>query len=173
MRTVYYGHTPIAILVFMETWHEFLFTKVASTEGFLLMVGALLLVFLVRKNIRDAVALFASAAGLILATQLFKEAFQVPRPIESLIEVTGYAFPSGHAAGSAFLALVVAFLVRKQSKPVRYLVVALAVLIALLVGMSRVMYQVHTPFQVLAGFGIGLAFAGLFMWVSSKRRVLP
>lgn len=147
----------------------FVFTGIASTEGFLIATGVILAAYLAQRNARNAVALFLSASGMILATNFLKEALRVARPDGALIEVTGYAFPSGHAAGSAFLALVVAYLARRFQNPMRYVVLATAVFAALAIGASRIAYQVHTPLQVAAGFVVGAAFAFLFIRFASRE----
>jgi len=154
----------------MEFPYVFLFTKVASTEGFLVATGIILTAFLFQKDARRAVALFATAAGMILTVNVIKESLQVARPIEALIEVTGYAFPSGHAAGSAFLAFVVAYLAYPLRTPLRYLVLSACVLAALAIGASRIAFQVHTPVQVFAGYLIGALFAFIFTRFSTSTR---
>lgn len=154
----------------MESAFLFLFTKIASTEGFLVATLAIIMAFLFSKDARSAVALFASSAGVIIVVNLIKESLRIPRPDSALIEVTGYAFPSGHAAGAVFLALVVAFLSRKLKAPLRLTVVAACVLAALAIGASRITLQVHTLPQVLAGFTVGAAFALLFIWFVSRAR---
>lgn len=146
----------------------FFFTRVASTEGFLIATLAILMAFVWLKNARSAVALFASTAGLILTLNILKESFKVPRPENALIEATGYAFPSGHAACALFLALIVVFLSRNLSRPVRYLVGTVSLATALAIGASRIAYHVHTPFQVLAGFIVGALFAFLFIRFSTR-----
>lgn len=147
----------------MESAFLFVFTKIASTEGFLIATLAIIMAFLFTKNARNAVALFATSAGVILVVNLLKEVIAVPRPENALIEVTGYAFPSGHSAGAMFLALVVAFLSRKLSSPLRLAVVTACVLSALAIGASRISLQVHTFPQVMAGFAVGTIFALIFM----------
>lgn len=66
------------------------------------------------------------------------------------------SFPSAHAANSAALATVTS-LAYPPLAP-------FAVIIAFLVGFSRVYLGVHYPLDVLTGWGIGAA-AGLMIWV--------
>jgi undecaprenyl-diphosphatase len=148
----------------------FLFTGIASTEGFLIATLLIITVFVWLKNSRSAVALFASTAGLVLTLNILKESFKIPRPENALIEVTGYAFPSGHAAGAIFLAHLVIYLCRNQSYPVRFLVAVVSLGSALAIGASRVAYQVHTPLQVFAGFVVGTLFALLFIYTASRSK---
>jgi undecaprenyl-diphosphatase len=154
----------------MDSAYIFLFTKIASTEGFLVATLAIIMAFLFSKNARSAVALFASAAGVIIVVNLIKETLQVARPSAAVIEVTGYAFPSGHAAGSAFLAAVVIFLARNLSFPLRVAVTGTSIVAALAIGASRIGFQVHTPLQVLAGFAIGIFFAFVFARFASREK---
>ncbi len=146
----------------MEFPSQLLLTQVASTEGFIVAAGLITAVLYARHGMKRGAIFLASAAALMLAVIVLKSLFAIARPDGALIEVTGYAFPSGHAAGVAFLALSLSHLVRGASRAVRYGVYAGSLLFALLVGASRVGFMVHTPVQVAAGFLIGALFAYLF-----------
>lgn len=147
----------------METVGFFLLTRIASTEGFLVAIFALLMLFLFWRDVRSAVALFASTAGLVITINLLKQVFRIPRPVETLIHVTGYAFPSGHAAGAFFLGCIAAFLSRNLSLPLRLLSYALCAGAAFAIAISRIAYHVHTPFQVTVGALLGILFALVFI----------
>lgn len=144
----------------------FIFTKIASTEGFVVAVLILAGILLRQKNIRQAVVLLGTTSGLMLTVQLLKNLFQVPRPPEGIIEASGYAMPSGHAAGSIFLAIVVIFLLRKLPLPLNYFVAAIAIALAFLISGSRIVLKVHTLEQVLVGTAIGLLFTIIFIKLS-------
>ncbi len=84
------------------------------------------------------------------------------------IEETGYSFPSGHttaamALASFFLALALSRFTGRQLIP--YLILPLW---ALSVAWSRMVLQVHTPLDVLAG-GIQGMVVGLLAWVAIMR----
>lgn len=148
----------------------FFLTTIASTEGFLVASGLITAFLLARHGVRRGSMFLLTATGLMGAVIALKELFHVARPAGALLFTTGYAFPSGHAAGIAFLALTLCFLVRRAQGTVRYGVYAGAFLLALLIGASRIAYMVHTPFQVFAGFAIGIFFAWLFIRsVRTKR----
>jgi len=80
---------------------------------------------------------------------------------------TGYSFPSGHSQSFASWSTMVALQVKK-----RWVSVTVVVL-ALLVGFSRLFLGVHYPSDVVAGLaiGVGLAFLGnyLFDKVENKQ----
>jgi len=88
------------------------------------------------------------------------------------VEASGYAFPSGHASGVMFLAVVLEwyFRVVLQIRQLLLLRIAL-VLFVLAVGYSRLYLQVHTLDQVLAGFLVGGIVGGFFQY--SVRRFSP
>ncbi|MDO4178343.1 MAG: phosphatase PAP2 family protein [Phascolarctobacterium sp.] len=74
------------------------------------------------------------------------------QPIDLLIKTpSGYSFPSGHA-GACFTAAFTLFLAH-----FKYWYVAM--LLAIIVGFSRIYLYVHFPSDILGGFFVGL-FAG-------------
>ena len=94
--------------------------------------------------------LFILLPSLLLNFWL-KEIFQTARPLGvALIEQGGFAFPSGHAQGSTTLWLMLALLIRK--KWINYL----AVIMIVLVSLSRLYLGVHYPVDVLGGILIAL-----------------
>ena len=70
----------------------------------------------------------------------------------------GVGFPSGHAAGFAALALIVALSMSKPGRP-RTAAVVGAVLASALVAASRVVVGAHYPTDVIAGLLLGLVIA--------------
>ncbi|HEY3315920.1 MAG TPA: phosphatase PAP2 family protein [Bacillota bacterium] len=87
-------------------------------------------------------------------------------PVRNLYpeSAAGYAFPSGHAQGSAafwgFLAT------QSRSR----LFSLLAGLIIVLVGLSRVYLGVHWPADVIGGTALGLGLSFVYAWLSGVTR---
>jgi undecaprenyl-diphosphatase len=147
----------------------FIFTKVASTFT-LVMCLLFIFFFLIKINEKQkAISLLVSSFVLFTTVVMAKEYFKVARPTNSLIEVSGYAFPSGHAAGITFLATIVSFLSWRFSSYYRYVVLTLCILTVGVVTYSRIALHVHTWFQVIAGIGFGLVSGFLFIYVCTRR----
>jgi len=86
----------------------------------------------------------------LLLNFYFKEIFHTARPMGvALIEQLGFAFPSGHAQGSTTLWLMLVLLVRPKWMNV------LAVIMIILVSVSRLYLGVHYPIDILGGILIG------------------
>lgn len=107
--------------------------------------------------------LVIALGGSTVLAQLIKLLVARPRPDSGLVNALGYSFPSGHAtaaaAGWLAIALVLCLVTTRWSARVAF--VTGAVVIALLVGISRVYLGVHEPTDVLGGWALGV------MWVAA------
>jgi undecaprenyl-diphosphatase len=119
----------------------------------------------------------ASVGGGIAFSTLFKQGFDRPRPdlVPHATEVYTASFPSGHAMMAAVTWLTLAaMLARVQpTRPLKIYLFALAALITVLVGVSRIYLGVHWPTDVLAGWTAGAAWAlacWLVAWWLGERR---
>lgn len=125
---------------------------------------ALTAALLVARRWREATFAGVSFAGSALLNMATKQFFQRDRPTlwESIAPEHTFSFPSGHAMGSATLAMVVVLLCWHTRW--RWLAVGLAALFALLVGASRIYLGVHYPSDILGGFAAGIAWvAGVYL----------
>ena len=127
---------------------------------------ALTIGLLIARRWREATFAGVSFAGSALLNMATKQFFQRDRPTlwESIAPEHTFSFPSGHAMGSATLAMVVVLLCWHTRW--RWLAVALAGSFALLVGISRIYLGVHYPSDILGGWAAGIA------WVSGVYLVL-
>lgn len=110
-----------------------------------------------------AVAIAAATFGGIALSHALKWGFDRPRPdlVPHGTLVLSQSFPSGHAMLSAIVYLTLgAMLARTQNSPqVKAYLFALAAMLTLFVGVSRVYLGVHWPSDVLAGWSLGAAWA--------------
>lgn len=112
----------------------------------------------------SAALLWVSVIGAGLVNTVLKVSFNRPRPdvFPWRTQHVGLAsFPSGHAMTSIVVYGTLAFLIGRlaPTRWLRRLVWGVAVMVILLVGLSRLYLGVHYPSDVLAGFIIGGAWA--------------
>lgn len=140
-----------------------------SLVGYLLLVGRYDLALLV---------LVAIGGGMLLNV-LLKLEFNRPRPdlVPHGVFVYDSSFPSGHSMGSAATYLTLgALLARLQpQRRLKIYIMALAMLLTFLVGLSRVYLGVHWPTDVLAGWTAGAIWALLCwtvtVWLQQRGQV--
>ena len=90
--------------------------------------------------------------------------------------VYSFSFPSGHATAAAALYLTLAMLIASQetSRGVKILVFAVAALLTVAIGFSRVYLAVHWASDVLAGWCAGAAWAlvgwAALLWLTRADR---
>jgi len=110
-------------------------------------------------------ALVLVVPGGILLNVLMKHAFGRARPMfaEPMLTLTTYSFPSGHvAAATLFYGLLAAFMItRMEAWRWRLLVALVALLIVVLVGLSRIYLGVHYLSDVLAALAEGIAWLAI------------
>jgi undecaprenyl-diphosphatase len=82
----------------------------------------------------------------------------------------GNSFPSAHSAASAAVCCAVAWVLWQERMISGALAIALATIIPLLVGVSRLYLDVHWTTDVLAGWGYGLCVAALSVALSRATR---
>jgi membrane-associated phospholipid phosphatase len=135
---------------------------------------------------RDAgLVVLATSLWAVAATYLLKTLFALPRPpgadeavyafdgplgavYASAATGGGYGFPSGHAVGAAAVYGVLAWSDPDRSR--RRLAVAAGVIG--LVALTRLGLGVHYLVDVVAGVAVGLAIAGVALWLADRPAVV-
>lgn len=107
-----------------------------------------------RKQRVAAVVLAVDAIAVIVSNQYLKTVFARPRPtlFDKIPLPTDYSFPSGHSMSAVGVwGVIAAVLIALYPAHRRAILVAACALI-LLIGLSRIYFGVHWPFDVLGGF---------------------
>jgi undecaprenyl-diphosphatase len=155
------------------------FTAIGSTGVLTLMVFAIAGFLAMTRKGHAALFVLASVGGGVLISQTTKWAYARPRPdlVPHGAEVFTASFPSGHSMMSAVVYLTLgALLARTQAdRAVKAYILAIAVLLTALVGVSRVYLGVHWPTDVLAGWALGGVWALIclliMLWLQSRGEV--
>ncbi len=138
------------------------------------LVSVTVIMFLVRRTWRPGAFLGFVVIGAVVSSSVLKVIIARPRPTTAaLVTETGYAFPSGHATGSAAAWLAVAIVLGGLTGRWAWRVVmfAAAVAVSALVGVSRVYLGVHQPSDVLAGWALGSMWVLLGLMLLHLQRV--
>ena len=121
---------------------------------------------------KRAVAAFvvvAIAGGAVLST-LLKLGFARPRPelVSHLVSVDSFSFPSGHATMATVTYLTLGVLLARVQKRrrIKIYLISVALILAILIGLTRIFLGVHWPTDVIAGWCIGTAWA-LGCWLAA------
>jgi undecaprenyl-diphosphatase len=152
-------------------------TALGSYSVISLVVGAVAVYLLMVRKRRAAVWLLASVIGGAALSTVLKIGFDRPRPdiVAHAARVFTASFPSGHATLSAVAYLTLGALLASvaPSHGQRLYFLALALLITVVIGITRVYLGVHYPTDVLAGWCFGSAWAILcylgWFWLDSTR----
>ena len=140
-----------------------------------IVIGYLIIV---QKRAAALLVFVAVVGGQVIST-LLKVGFERARPdlIADAPKVFTASFPSGHAMLSAVTYLTIgALLMRVEANArARIFVLGVAVVLTMLIGLSRVYLGVHWPTDVLAGWCVGAAWAMLCwlvaLWLQRKGQV--
>lgn len=147
-------------------------TALAGTPVLTVVTTVLAGWFAVRREWTLMAILLAAVLGETLLANGLKALFDRPRPdiVPHLVHATGKSFPSGHATSAAAVYLTMAALVASdvKNRAARAYVFSVAVILALIVGASRVYLGVHYPTDVIGGLSFGAAWAAI-VWIAARR----
>ena len=108
------------------------------------------------------------AVGTVV--ELAKYIADRPRPATALVFAQSSSFPSGHALGVMVGVLVVLTIVWPfVNPPLRAWLIALGALIVVMIGVGRVVLNVHHPSDVIAGWALGYAYFVVCVCCSCRR----
>lgn len=157
------------------TWVEEMARDMTGLGGFTvltLLTVAVTGYFLLQRKWHLAIYVAAAVATGTIASNLMKAGFDRPRPdlVAHGQHVYTASFPSGHSMLSAVVFLTLGALLAgaQAERAMRIYVMTLAVLLAFVVGVSRVYLGVHWPTDVLGGWAAGAGWA-LVCWAISRQ----
>ncbi|APZ42410.1 bifunctional DedA family/phosphatase PAP2 family protein [Acidihalobacter ferrooxydans] len=123
--------------------------------------------------------LLLSVGGSAAFTFAGKLALHRPRPLDAAVHVASYAFPSGHATVAVSLFGFLAYIGLRELRrwPARVNLFFAWLVLALLIGASRVVLDVHYLSDIFGGYLVGgmwlLAAIGWTEWLRTRRPASP
>ncbi|GGY22233.1 hypothetical protein GCM10008098_14150 [Rhodanobacter panaciterrae] len=145
----------------------------ASTPWVVTASTLMLLMLLLRRQWSLSACWAMAQIGILPIAHGIKACFQRTRPPHDPRFVTdlGWSFPSGHAISSAVLYGMLAYvLLRLLPAYWHRLVIAVTLLLAGLIGLSRILLQAHYFSDVVAGYACGLAWLMLCIGLAEHLR---
>lgn len=147
-------------------------TALGSMVVLVLVTATVVIYLLMIGWRRQALSVLVAVGGGQILSSLLKLGIDRPRPdlVSHLVNVQTLSFPSGHAMMSAVTYLTLGAMLAGivPGRATRIYVLCVAILLTLLVGVSRVYLGVHWPSDVLAGWCAGFAWATL-CWLVEQR----
>ena len=153
------------------------FTFFGSTQFLLPAYCMLAGYFLYKRNIFFAWSIVLIAVSSTAFMYLLKFLFKRHRPVLPHVKIIiGYGFPSGHSISSLIFFSILAYITWLSSirKVLKYFAIFLLLLFSLLIGISRIVLNVHFATDVIAGFCFGIMWLLLsyFLLVKFKKKTL-
>ena len=146
-------------------------TALGSTPILVIAVLAVVGFLMLAKAWRPAIFILAASCGGLALSSLLKEVIDRPRPdlVPHGNVVFTASFPSGHSMLSAVVYFTLAALITRliERRRLKGYALGVAMILTLLVGVSRVYLGVHWPSDVLAGWVAGAAWA-LGCWLIAR-----
>lgn len=174
MRNAENHHDPVGPL-----WFEDMMRDLTALGGTIILtlitLASATYLFIIRQRHKAWFLLISVGTG-ILVSNAMKLGFDIPRPdlVPHGSHTSMASFPSGHSLMAAVVYLSIgALLAGSQTRYIlRVYILSLAILVALLVGLSRVYLGVHWPSDVLAGWLAGSAWAMMvwLLWIFISNR---
>ncbi len=150
-------------------------THMNGGMGILVFSAVVMVILVYLKWYRDLWLYLVTVIGSATAFMIIKLIVGRLRPGLEVIEVSGYAFPSGHATMASAMSAALYFILVKRVESVILKTVLLLACITwpLMIAASRVYLDVHWLSDVIAGLGLGLfwsTFVALFFeWRDNGR----
>jgi len=147
------------------------FTEIGGARFTLGIATLAALTLLVRRRFGLALILVVTVLAERELVDWLKDLTDRPRPMAGVLTPGSMAFPSGHSANSMTAFLAVAML----ATPIAYRrpVAIAAIILSLMVGLSRIFLVVHWPSDVIGGWALGLLAVGLAIQIAERSSALP
>jgi undecaprenyl-diphosphatase len=147
-------------------------TAVGSSTVLWLVVLAVLGFLLLQTRFKVALFVFLTCVSGEFLNYAMKRSFNRPRPsvVPHLRDVFSTSFPSGHAMESAIVYLTLGAILMSVAvtRLTKLYIFVVALMLPMIVGISRIYLGVHYPTDVIGGWIIGFVWASV-CWLAAHR----
>jgi undecaprenyl-diphosphatase len=160
------AHTT-PLLIKIASGFTYLGSSLFLLPTYILLIG-ILIIF---KKRRTALDISIVALSSFLMMQVLKQVFHRRRPDLPIIKnIHTYSFPSGHSLSSFIFCSILVYLVWKGEGRIIYkwVLTILLLLLAVAIGLSRIVLNVHFATDVIAGFCLGVMWVTISFWIIQK-----
>lgn len=169
------------ILHYIHREESTVFTAIAKAIGIIgsalgyMVIGIWLLFRAPDKNKYSEFKLYAvSALANTAFNQVSKLFYSRLRPSEfTSLKVSGYSFPSGHSMAAMGIGLTIAYILSRADRRRAVFYYALAAVVALIMGLSRLYLGVHWPTDIVGGYLGGITVFILAINMEFKKNKDP
>lgn len=144
------------------------FTVLGDTIPDVIIISAFVLLPITSKKVGIPVACTAITSTAV--NKIVKNIVKRARPVERLVAVSGFSFPSGHAMNNMAIYLMIAFCILPYCKTRFQKVMTFVVLLLfpIIMGVSRIYFNVHYFSDVVCGWCLGAIVAICFSEIFKK-----
>jgi undecaprenyl-diphosphatase len=138
-------------------------TNIGSPYALSIVAFVLIVVLLLHRETYEALLYIVSLTLTVVSFVVLKNFFQFSRPADSLVSLSTWSFPSGHAtvATAFFFTTAYSFFDWTKSFGKRAMLVFVCILATCLISFSRIYLGAHFALDVLAGTALGLMSVSL------------
>ncbi|MGN6704465.1 MAG: phosphatase PAP2 family protein [Rhodanobacter sp.] len=164
------AHLPVPVLRMIAA-----ITHLGDTLWVASAAAVVLLILLLRRQWPLAASWSVALLGILPINGGLKALFRRARPLHDhgFIVEPGWSFPSGHAFGAMVFYGMLAYVLLRLTPRFHRAIIAGAVLMVGVIGVSRILLQVHYFSDVLAGYATGAVWLVLCMGTSEWLRHRP
>jgi undecaprenyl-diphosphatase len=156
-------------------------TSLGSGTNLTLASGIAVGFLCLQRRFRAAGFLIVSLGSGLMLSYLLKNFFLRERPtvVPRLTHFDPGSFPSGHSMGAALVYLTLGGIISRQTRRLlsKAYFLSVALVLTVLVGVSRIYLGVHFPSDVLAGWAVGSLWSTLCTqtarWLQREGTVEP
>ncbi len=135
------------------------------------VISLTILGFILIKNKKYSLFMSINLILITLLQFILKSLYSRERPIDiSLIEESGYSFPSGHSLTSmAFYGLLMYYIYKSNIKKNKKLILEILFLIIIvLIGLSRIYLGVHYFTDVVGAFSFSICYLIIYIKIINR-----